>query len=157
MHIGLQNYKTARVGKGERWGEWTGFFSPAIKRMETICRVHLGQYVGTLVVGKRQVVNWAATHPMYPFINHRNPWFLNSIIGHWSRQSASTMFGTLGAKLWKTLLKGVKEAGSVDELNFLLGGHLSGIADRPPTRGYSCFHGNSLLDYAVSRGRISNV
>ena len=73
-----------------------------------------------------------------------------------AQKSASTMFensfSVLGAKLWNTLPKCVKEAGNVDELKVLLGGHLGGIVDRPPTRGYSCVHGNSLLDFALSRG-----
>ena len=61
-------------------------------------------------------------------------------------------FSVLGAKLWNTLPKCVKDAGNIDELKVVLGEYLRGIADRPPTRGYSCVHGNSLLDYAQSRG-----
>ena len=75
---------------------------------------------------------------------------------HRAQRSASTMFensfSVHGAKLWNTLPKGAKEAGSVDELKVVLGEHLRGIADRPPTRGYSCITGNSLLDFALSRG-----
>eukprot|EP00116_Pleurobrachia_bachei_P004461 sb/3464723/ len=59
------------------------------------------------------------------------------------RRSASTMFensfSVLGAKLWNTLPKCVKDAGNIDELKVVLGEYLRGIADRPPTRGYSRF------------------
>ena len=53
---------------------------------------------------------------------------------HRAQRSASTMFensfSVHGAKLWNTLPKGAKEAGSVDELKVVLGENLRGIADR---------------------------
>ena len=60
-------------------------------------------------------------------------------------------FAIRGPMLWNTLPKHVKEAVSLNELKMALGKHLKGYPDRPPTRGYTAVHGNSLLEYAASR------
>ena len=61
-------------------------------------------------------------------------------------------FSVRGPMLWNTLPKIVKKSGSLNELKAVLGEHLKGYPDRPPTRGYTGVNGNSLLEYAASRG-----
>ena len=75
---------------------------------------------------------------------------------HKAQRIVSTQFDNSftvrGSMLWNTLPKLVKETRTIGELKSALGAYLKQYPDRPPTRGYIGVHGNSLLEYAASRG-----
>ena len=61
-------------------------------------------------------------------------------------------FGVRGPQLWNTLPSEVKLAPTMEILKSVLGKHLAGIPDWPPTTNYSTEHDNSLLEWAKRRG-----